>query len=114
MPDIMSVSRRNVMTSDEHLLITIMFYVCLGQQFGLIERYTAAAKRHVKIPVVAKLTPNITDMVPAALAAQEGGADAISAINTVKSISHVDLDSLKAMPTIQGYSAVSGFSGASR
>lgn len=77
----------------------------------LIERYTAAAKRSVKIPVIAKLTPNITDMVPAALAAQNGGADGVSAINTLKSISHIDLDSLKPMPTIQGYSAVSGFSG---
>lgn len=87
----------------------------VGQQFDLIQRYTAAAKRAVKIPVVAKLTPNITDMLPAALAAQEGGADAVSAINTVKSISHVDLDGnggfLQPLPTIQGHSAVSGFSG---
>ena len=42
----------------------------VGQQFSLIEKYTAAAKRAVGIPVVAKMTPNITDMVPAALAAQ--------------------------------------------
>eukprot|EP01033_Poteriospumella_lacustris_P014598 gene14599-10438_t len=83
----------------------------VGQQLDLIQRYTAAAKRAVKIPVVAKLTPNITDMIPAALAAQEGGADAVSAINTVKSISHVDLDALQPLPTIQGHSAVSGFSG---
>lgn len=83
----------------------------VGQQFDLIERYTRAAKRAVKIPVVAKLTPNITDMVPAALAAKNGGADAISAINTLKSISHVDLDMLVPTPTIQGHSSVSGFSG---
>lgn len=84
----------------------------VGQQFDLIQRYTAAAKRAVKIPVVAKLTPNITDMIPAALAAQEGGADAVSAINTVKSISHVDLEGMMhPLPTIQGHSAVSGFSG---
>lgn len=83
----------------------------VGQQFGLIERYTNVVKKAVKIPVVAKLTPNITDMIPAALAAQEGGADAISTINTLKSISHVDLDSLNPTPTIQGKSAVSGFSG---
>lgn len=42
----------------------------IGQQFGLIEKFTAAAKRAVNIPVIAKMTPNITDMVPAALAAQ--------------------------------------------
>lgn len=83
----------------------------VGQQFDLIERYTSVVRKACNIPVVAKLTPNITDMVPAALAAQAGGAHAVSAINTVKSISHVELDSLKVMPTIQGYSAVSGFSG---
>lgn len=83
----------------------------VGQQLDLIERYTAVVKKAVKIPVVAKLTPNITDMVPAALAAQQGGADAVSAINTVKSISHVDLDTLSPTPNVQGLSAVSGFSG---
>jgi dihydropyrimidine dehydrogenase (NAD+) subunit PreA len=85
----------------------------VGQQSSLIERYTAVVKKAVTIPVVAKLTPNITDMVPSALAAQQGGADAISTINTVKSISHLDLDSLKAVPTVQGHSAISGFSGRS-
>lgn len=45
----------------------------VGQQFSLIEKYTAAAKRAVSIPVIAKMTPNITDMVPAALAAQVMG-----------------------------------------
>lgn len=83
----------------------------VGQQFDLIQRYTNVVKRAVKIPVVAKLTPNITDMIPAALAAQEGGADAISAINTIKSISHIDLEKLSPLPNIQGKSAVSGFSG---
>jgi dihydropyrimidine dehydrogenase (NAD+) subunit PreA len=85
--------------------------VHVGQQVDLIERYSSVVRRAVSIPVVAKLTPNITDMVPAALAAQRGGAHAVSAINTVKSISHVDLDSLVPTPTIQGHSAVSGFSG---
>lgn len=88
----------------------------VGQNFGLIERYTAAAKRAVSIPVIAKMTPNITDMVPAALAAQAGGADGISAINTLKSVSHVDLDgsmngNMHALPNILGHSAISGFSG---
>lgn len=35
----------------------------VGQNFSLIEKYTAAAKRAVSIPVIAKMTPNITDMV---------------------------------------------------
>jgi dihydropyrimidine dehydrogenase (NAD+) subunit PreA len=83
----------------------------IGQQFSLISKYTAAAKRAVSIPVIAKMTPNITDMLPAALAAQEGGADGISAINTVRSISHLDFQTFSALPSIQGKSAISGFSG---
>jgi dihydropyrimidine dehydrogenase (NAD+) subunit PreA len=83
----------------------------IGQKFSLIEKFTRAAKRAVNIPVIAKMTPNITDMLPAALAAQEGGADGISAINTVKSISHVNIDEGLALPDIRGRSSVSGFSG---
>ena len=83
----------------------------VGQQTALIERFTAAAKAAVSIPVIAKLTPNITDMVPSALAAQQGGADGVSAINTLKSISHVDLKTMNALPNVQGKSSVSGFSG---
>lgn len=83
----------------------------IGQKFSLISKYTAAAKRAISIPVIAKMTPNITDMIPAALAAQEGGADGISAINTVRSISHVDVSNFNALPSIQGKSAISGFSG---
>lgn len=97
--------------SDFRLIGNTMFCVLKGQQTALIERFTAAAKRACSIPVIAKLTPNITDMVPSALAAQAGGADGVSAINTLKSISHIDLESMHAMPNIQGKSAVSGFSG---
>ena len=83
----------------------------VGQAFDLIELYTAAAKRGTTVPVVAKMTPNITDMVPAAVAAQQGGADGVSAINTIKAISRIDLDIRTPMPNIQGCSAISGFSG---
>ena len=91
----------------------------VGQDLDLIERYTAAAKSACSIPVVAKMTPNLTDMVPAALAAQQGGADAVSAVNTFRAISHVNVDydtkdpssKYKPQPNIQGVSSISGFSG---
>jgi dihydropyrimidine dehydrogenase (NAD+) subunit PreA len=83
----------------------------VGQAYDVIERYTAAAKKGCKVPVIAKMTPNITDMLPCALAAQLGGADGISAINTIRAISHLDLDAQAPMPTIKGHSAISGFSG---
>lgn len=65
----------------------------VGQNMSRIEHYTRIVKKNCNIPVIAKQTPNITDMVIPALAAKKGGADAISAINTLKSISHLDLES---------------------
>lgn len=83
----------------------------VGQAEDLIEMFTADAKKECSVPVIAKMTPNVTDMVPVALAAQRGGADGISAINTIKAISHLDLHRQAPMPTIQGRSSISGFSG---
>ena len=84
----------------------------IGQSEELIERFTKAVKRGTRLPVLVKLTPNITDMVPMALAAKRGGADGISAINTIKSITGVDIDTLVAQPAVQGKSMVGGYSGA--
>lgn len=64
-----------------------------------------------KIPVIAKLTPNITDMREPALAAKNGGADAIAAINTVQAIVGVDLETLIPRPSVNGKSALGGLSG---
>ena len=58
----------------------------VGQIPELIERFTRAVKRAVKIPVLAKLTPNVEIISPAAEAAIRGGADGLSAINTIKSV----------------------------
>lgn len=85
--------------------------VTIGQSEELIERFTRAAKRGTSLPVLVKLTPNITDMVPMALAAKRGGADGISAINTINSITGVDIDTLVAQPAVQGKSIVGGYSG---
>ena len=58
-----------------------------------------------------KLTPNVTDMVPSALACKRGGADALSTINTVRAISEIDLDTFAPKPTIEGRGSISGYSG---
>ena len=58
----------------------------VGQNPELVTYYTAFVKRAVKIPVIAKMTPNIGSMTPVALAAHFAGADGISAINTIKSV----------------------------
>lgn len=87
--------------------------ITIGQSEDLIERFTRATKRGTSLPVLAKLTPNVADMVPMALAAKRGGADGISAINTINSITGVDIETLVAEPAVSGKSMVGGYSGAS-
>ena len=82
-----------------------------GKSFYDIEHYTSIVKRAVSIPVMAKMTPNITDMTETAMAAKNGGADAISAINTVSGITGIDLDSFVPQPNVFGRGASSGTSG---
>ncbi|MHC4457600.1 MAG: NAD-dependent dihydropyrimidine dehydrogenase subunit PreA [Planctomycetota bacterium] len=83
----------------------------VGQAFKLLEGFTQAVKKNVSIPVMAKMTPNITDMNEPAMYAKNGGADAISAINTVRGISQVGLDDWVPKPNIFGKGAISGTSG---
>ncbi len=83
----------------------------VGQDAAIIEKLTSITKGACSIPVIAKMTPNVADMLPQALAAQAGGADAVSAINTVKAISALDLDKGLPLPTVEGRSSSSGFSG---
>ena len=83
----------------------------IGQIPELVEKYTAAAKRGTKIPVLAKLTPNVASVLPAALAAKRGGADGIAAINTIKSIIGINPHTYISAPAVHGQSAVGGYSG---
>ena len=83
----------------------------VGTNPELCKKYCQAVKRGSKLPMMAKMTPNITDMVPVALACLEGGADGIAAINTIKSICNIDLDKKVGLPIINGKSSISGYSG---
>lgn len=83
----------------------------IGQIPELVERFTAAARRGTSIPILAKLTPNVTNMSPAAEAARRGGADGIAAINTIKSIIGVNRYTYLSQPAVHGRSAVGGYSG---
>ncbi|ADK16628.1 MULTISPECIES: NAD-dependent dihydropyrimidine dehydrogenase subunit PreA [Clostridium] len=83
----------------------------VGQNPELVEKYCKAVRRGTSLPVLAKMTPNIGNMVIPAEASIHGGADGIAAINTVKSITRVDLDKFSPYPIINGKSAVSGYSG---
>ncbi|MBR5349795.1 MAG: NAD-dependent dihydropyrimidine dehydrogenase subunit PreA [Prevotella sp.] len=76
----------------------------VGQDAELVTFYTAYVKRNVKIPVIPKMTPNITHMIQPALGAFFAGADAISAINTIKSITMSPLSTVSDKQTVSGYS----------
>ena len=55
----------------------------IGKNPSLVEEITRQVKETVKIPVIIKLTPNVDDIAMIAKAAEKGGADAVSAINTI-------------------------------
>ena len=83
----------------------------IGQVPELVERFTAAARRGTSLPILAKLTPNVDRMGPAAEAAKRGGADGLAAINTIKSIIGVNRHTYVSSPSVHGMSAVGGYSG---
>ena len=84
----------------------------VGANLELIEKFTKATLRGTDIPVMLKMTPNIEKMEVPATAAIKAGGHAIAAINTIKSITHIDLDQMTALPVVNGKSSISGFSGA--
>lgn len=83
----------------------------VGTNPELCKKYCQAVKRGSKLPLLAKMTPNITDMTVVAKACKEGGADGIAAINTIKSICNIDLEKKVGLPIINGKSSISGYSG---
>ena len=83
----------------------------VGQVPEYIEMVTAWCKAHSKLPVIVKLTPNVTDIKPPALAAKQGGADAVSLINTINSIMGVDPMTLAMSPSTGGMGSHGGYCG---
>jgi dihydropyrimidine dehydrogenase (NAD+) subunit PreA len=83
----------------------------VGQVLEYIEMVTRWCKQYSRMPVIVKLTPNITDIRMPAQAAMAGGADAVSLINTINSITSVDLDIFAPEPTIDGKGAHGGYCG---
>ncbi|WP_306131226.1 NAD-dependent dihydropyrimidine dehydrogenase subunit PreA [Roseivivax marinus] len=83
----------------------------VGQVPEYIEMVTRWCKTYYDKPVIVKLTPNITDIRKPAQAAKNGGADAVSLINTINSITSVDLDQMAPQPTIDGKGSHGGYCG---
>lgn len=84
----------------------------VGTNNELVEAYSRAVTETTKIPFIAKMTPNCKNMEEHARAAIKGGAAAVSAINTIKSITNIDFENMTAMPVVNGKSSISGYSGA--
>ena len=84
----------------------------IGQVPEMVEQTTRWVREAVDIPVFTKLTPNITNILWSAEAAKTGGAHAVSLINTVNSITSVDLDAMAPTPTVDGKGSHGGYCGA--
>ena len=83
----------------------------VGQVPEYAEMITAWVKEKARTPVLVKLTPNITDIRTVARAAKRGGADGLSAINTINSITGIDLETLVPRPDVDGKSSHGGYCG---
>ncbi len=83
----------------------------VGQVPDYVEMVARWCKQHTRMPVIVKLTPNITDIRFPARAAQKGGADAVSLINTISSIVGVDLDRMAPEPATDGKGTHGGYCG---
>lgn len=83
----------------------------VGQDPKTVKIFTEIVRHSTNLPILAKMTPNISDMRIPARASKEGGADGIAAINTIKSITDVDIDTCVPGPQVNGKSSLGGYSG---
>lgn len=83
----------------------------VGQVPEYVEMVTRWCKQHTRMPVIVKLTPNVTSILSPARAALRGGADAVSLINTIQSVIGVDLDAMAPMPVVGGQGTHGGYCG---
>lgn len=82
----------------------------MGENPDIVGEVTGWVTEVSKVPVWAKMTPNVTDVNVPAFQALKHGAHGISLINTILSIIGVDLDTLRPMPTVKGFSTPGGYS----
>ena len=83
----------------------------VGQVPEYIQMATEWCKKYASIPVIVKLTPNVTSILPPARAAKAGAADGVSLINTINSIMRVNYDTLTMYPTTDGMGSHGGYCG---
>src|SRR5215218_6933573 len=82
----------------------------MGQVPEILEEVCGWVMAAAKKPVWAKMTPNVTHIEEPSRAAFRGGCQGVSAINTIRSVMGVDLDTLRPEPTVEGYTTPGGYS----
>src|SRR5215469_3411117 len=85
--------------------------MAMGEDPSIVEEVVGWVKEVARIPVWAKMTPNVGNPAVPARAAVKGGADGISTINTILAIIGIDLRTLRPMPTVEGHTVAGGYSG---
>lgn len=84
----------------------------LAQSIEATEKVTTWVKEAAdKIPILIKITPQVTDIVEVAKAVKRGGADGITASNTIPSLLGIDINTFEPYPSLFGVSSYSGLSG---
>ena len=83
----------------------------VGQDPRAIETIVGWALEAATVPVLVKLTPNVTDIAAAARAVRQAGGHALSLINTINSITNVNLDTFTPEPDVGGKSSHGGYAG---
>ena len=82
----------------------------MGEDCEILSEVCGWVREAATIPVWAKMTPNVTHIEDPSRASLNEGIDGISAINTIRSVIGVDLNTLRPMPTVEGYSTLGGYS----
>ncbi len=83
----------------------------VGQEPKVLSEITRWACEATTLPVLVKLTPNVSDILEPGVAAVHGGASGLSLINTIKSLMGVDLDRLVPLPAVGARSTNGGYCG---
>ena len=84
--------------------------MAMGQHPEVLKEVCGWISEKATVPVWAKMTPNITDITQPSRQALMAGCDGISAINTITSVTGVDLETLKPQPSVYGYTTLGGYS----
>lgn len=87
-----------------------LYAACSGQGPWSWQEVSGWINRKARVPVWAKMTPNVTDITLPARAALESGSAGVAAINTIQSVMGINLKTLRPEPSVEGHSTPGGYS----